>query len=270
MAVVPAGFHAELRPLKGSTMGSKDRGRVRVESGSKRVRVMFGGEYVADSTGVKLVWEKPYYPVYYFPEADVRTEALVSTGATHHSPSRGDAEVYTVRVGDREAPSAALRFAQSPIAELNGMIRFQWETMDAWFEEDEEVFVHPRNPYTRVDVLQSSRHVRVEIDGVTVADSRRPRLLFETGLPPRYYLPKTDVRMDLLTPTEHTTRCPYKGVAEYYSVEVNGTAHDNQVWWYRHPTLESAAIAGYVCFYNERVDLFVDGELQPRPRTPFS
>lgn len=251
-------------------MESKDRDQVRVEDGSKRVRVMLAGEYVADSKRVKLVWEKPSYPAYYFPEEDVRTEVLVSTGATHHSPVRGDAEVCTVKVGDREAPSAALRYAHSPIEGLQGMIRFRWGEMDAWFEEDEEVFVHPRNPYTRIDVLQSSRHVRIEIDGVTVADSRRPRLLFETGLPPRYYLPKTDVAMGLLTPTEHTTRCPYKGMAEYYSIDVNGTVHENQVWWYRHPTLESAAIAGYVCFYNERVDLYVDDERQPRPKTPFS
>jgi uncharacterized protein (DUF427 family) len=103
-----------------------------------------------------------------------------------------------------------------------------------------------------------------------VADSRQPRMLFETGLPPRYYLPKTDVRMDLLTPTEHRTACPYKGTAGYYSLRVNGATHDNLVWWYQHPTLESAKIAGYVCFYNERVDLYVDGELQARPRTQFS
>jgi uncharacterized protein (DUF427 family) len=251
-------------------MARRDGDRVRVEPSAKRVRVMFGGETVADTGRARLVWEKPHYPIYYLPAEDVRADVLVATGATDHSPARGDAEVHTVRVGDREATAAALWYHRSPVAELEGTIRLRWDAMDAWFEEDEEVFVHPRDPYTRVDILQSSRHVRVEVDGLTVADSRQPRILFETGLPPRYYLPKTDVRMDLLIPTEHHTACPYKGTASYYSLEVDGTTHDNAVWWYRHPTLESAKIAGYVCFYNERVDLFVDGQLQDRPRTPFS
>jgi uncharacterized protein (DUF427 family) len=247
-----------------------ERGRVRVESSAKRVRVFLGGVAVADTTEPRLVWEKPYYPTYYLPEGDVRTDLLVDTGETHHTPSRGDARVFTVKVGDREAPSAARWYAESPIADLAGMIRFDWDAMDAWFEEDEEVYVHPRDPYTRVDVLQSSRHVRVEVDGVTVAESHQPRLLFETGLPTRYYVPKTHVRMDLLTPTASTTQCPYKGTAQYYAVNVNGTTHDDVVWWYQHPTLESATLAGYVSFYNERVDLYVDGVLQERPRTPFS
>ncbi|MGH3116398.1 MAG: DUF427 domain-containing protein [Actinomycetes bacterium] len=251
-------------------MAPQDRGRVRVEHGAKRVRVMFGGEVVADTRRVRLVWEKPYYPTYYFPDQDVQADVLVATGATDHSPSRGDAELHTVRVGDRQAESAAAWYRRSPIDELKGTIRLRWEAMDAWFEEDEEVFVHPRDPHTRVDILQSSRHVRVEVDGVTVADSQQPRILFETGLPPRYYLPKTDVRMDLLTPTQHRTACPYKGTAGYYSVNGNRTGHDNLVWWYQHPTLESVKIAGYVCFYNERVDLYVDGELQARPQTQFS
>jgi uncharacterized protein (DUF427 family) len=162
-------------------MASRDRGRVRVEQAAKRVRVILAGEMVADSRRVKLVWEKPYYPTYYLPHQDVRTDLLVATGATDHSPSRGDAEVHTVKVGDREATAGALWYRQSPIGELEGTIRLQWGAMDAWFEEDEEVFVHPRDPYTRVDILQSSRHVRVTVGGVTVADSHQPRILFETA-----------------------------------------------------------------------------------------
>src|SRR5581483_8371281 len=102
--------------------------------------------------------------------------------------------------GERTAPGAAIRYPDSPIPQLRDLVRLEWDAMDAWFEEDEEVFTHPRDPYTRVDILASSRHVRVEVDGVTVAESASPRLLFETGLPVRYYLPKTHVRMDLLTP----------------------------------------------------------------------
>lgn len=242
---------------------------IRDEASPKRVRAMLGGEVVADSTQVRLVWEKPSYPTYYFPAEDVNTEMLVGTGATDSS-ERGHADVYSVKVGDRTAEAAALWYVESPVEGLRGMIRLGWQAMDAWIEENEEVYVHPRDPYTRVDVLQSDRQVRVEVDGVTVAKTHQPRLLFETGLPTRYYVPKTDARMDLLTPTEHRSECPYKGTAEYYSLGVNGTTYENEVWWYRHPAAEAAKIAGYVCFYNERVDLYVDGELQRRPESPFS
>lgn len=246
------------------------RRRVRLEEGAKRVRTYLGGEAVADTARPLYVWETPYYPTYYFPAADVRTDLLVSTGETHRSLSRGEAEVYTVKAGGKEAPGAASWYRESPIEEVQGHIRLDWDAMDAWFEEEEEVYVHPRDPYTRVDILQSSRHVEVVVNGVKVADSHQPRLLFETGLPTRYYLPKTDVRMDLLTPTDHLTHCPYKGTANYYSLEVDGQVFEDFVWWYKHPTPESQKIIGYVSFYNEKADLFVDGELQDRPKTPFS
>lgn len=239
------------------------RGRVRVEPGpGKRIRVIVGGETVADSTRALLVWEKPYYPAYYLPADDVRTDLLVGTGEHDRSPSRGDAERHTVKTQQREAVGAARWYLESPIDELAGHIAFDWQAVDAWFEEDEQVYVHARDPYKRVDILQSSRHVRVEVGGVTVAETSQPRLLFETGLPVRYYLPKTDLRLDLLTPTDHTSRCPYKGTANYYTLEVDGETYENAVWWYQHPTLESAKIAGYACFYDEQVDLWVDGELQ--------
>jgi uncharacterized protein (DUF427 family) len=250
-------------------MSVEDKRHVRVEPGQKRVRVLMGSDYVADSTQVLLVWEQPYYPTYYFPATDVRTDLLTPTGQTH-STRRGQAEVHTLRADDRVAEQAVRWYRTSPLEGVADHLRFDWEAMDAWFEEDEQVYVHPRNPYTRVDILQSSRHVRVEVDGVTVAESRMPRLLFETDLPARFYLPKTDVRMDLLRPSDTHTSCPYKGVASYYDLIVNGTIHHDAVWWYPHPTLEAASIAGYVAFYNERVDLYVVGELQERPVTPFS
>jgi len=246
-----------------------DRGRVKVEQGFKRVRAYLHGELVADTTAPLLVWEIPFYPAYYIPEADVRAELLPS-GRTDHSPSRGDARYSHIQVGGAVTEDAAWRYPESPIEELRGAIRLDWEAMDAWFEEDEQIYVHPRSPYTRVDVLRSSRHVEVEVDGVKVADSVRPVLLFETGLPVRYYLPKTDVRLDLLTATETTSQCPYKGTAEYYTLTIDGTAHDDLVWWYRHPAQESAGIAGLVAFYNEKVDLIVDGDRLERPRTHFS
>ena len=246
------------------------RGRIRVETGTKRIRAFLGGVLVADTSSPLLVWEKPYYPAYYFPAADVRTELLEADFGVVHSPSRGDARTFTVVAGGLEVPHAALRYDDSPLEELRDTIRFEWDAIESWFEEDEEVFTHPRDPYTRVDIVPSSRHVRIEVAGVTVAESMSPRLLFETGLPVRYYLPKTHVRMDLLRPTDSVSHCPYKGDAEWWSVRIDGQTHRDLAWSYRLPLPESQKIAGLVAFYDEKVDVYVDGVLQERPRTKFS
>jgi uncharacterized protein (DUF427 family) len=251
-------------------MAEHERGRVRVEPGRKRVRAYLAGEPVADTNHPTLVWEIPYYPAYYFPIGDVRSDVLTPTPKTEHSPSRGDAEYFHVGVGSTVAENAAWRYPQSPLEALRGLIRLDWDAMDAWFEEDEEVFVHPRNPYTRIDALASSRHVEVIVNGVTVANSTHPTVLFETGLPPRYYLPKVDVRLDLLRESSTTSACPYKGVARYWSVDAGTGVAEDVVWSYPAPLPESGPVAGLVCFYNEKVDLRVDGELQDRPKTPFS
>jgi uncharacterized protein (DUF427 family) len=246
-------------------------GGVRVERGAKRVRAYLGGVPVADTTRPLLVWEKPYYPTYYFPLDDVRTELLEpDSGPAVHSPSRGDGRIFAVTAGGKEAAGAALRYGESPLEELRDAIRFEWDAMDAWFEEDEQVFTHPRDPYTRVDILQSSRHIRVEVDGVTVAESAKPTLLFETGLPARYYLPKPHVRMDLLVPTDSVSHCPYKGQAEWWSVRAGDEVREDLAWSYRTPLPESQKVAGLVAFYNEKVALYVDGVLQDRPSTKFS
>ncbi|GAA2785309.1 DUF427 domain-containing protein [Saccharopolyspora taberi] len=238
---------------------------VRIEPSAKRVRAYLGGRPVADTRHPVLVWEKPYYPTYYIPVEDVLAE-LEPTGGTRHSDRFGEGAIYDVRT----ARGAAVRYEQSPVPELRGLVRLAWDAMDQWFEEDEPVHVHPRDPHTRVDVLASSRHVVVRIDDVVVADSHRPQILFETGLPPRYYLPLTDVRMDLLRPSEHRTACPYKGTASYWHVVIDGTEHTDVVWHYPTPLPESQKIAGLACFYDERVDITVDGQPQERPTTPFS
>jgi uncharacterized protein (DUF427 family) len=251
-------------------MTTATRGRVRVESCAKRVRAYLGGDLVADTIRPLLVWEVPYYPAYYIPADDVLAR-LEPTGTTQHSPSRGEADVFdVVTAHGTTASGGALRYADSPLEELRTAIRLDWQAMDEWLEEDEPVYTHPRDPYSRVDILASSRHVRVELDGVTLAESRGPRILFETGLPPRYYLPLPDLRRDLLRPSTRQTHCPYKWTAEYWSVEVNGTVHEDLVWIYRAPLPESQKIAGLACFYNERVDLTVDGVALERPRTPFN
>jgi uncharacterized protein (DUF427 family) len=245
-----------------------DRGRVRIEPSRKQVRVMLGGEIVADTTSPLLVWEVPYYPTYYFPEADVKTDYLVETGETRKSPSRGEATQFTVKVNGSEG--VAYTFKEPKIEQLEGYYAFVWKTMDHWFEEDEEVWVHARDPYTRIDILPSSRRIRVEIEGETVADTTHASFLYETGLPTRYYVPKTDVRMDLLTPTDTQTACPYKGTARYWSLTVGGETHEDIVWSYDFPLPESQKIAGLMAFYNEKVDIHVDEDLEEKPKTKFS
>jgi uncharacterized protein (DUF427 family) len=228
-------------------------GRVRVERSQKRVRTVLAGQIVADTLAPLLVWESPHYPTYYFPLADV-VAALVPAGPGPRSPSRGESELFDVQPG---APRSALRYPNSPIEALRDAVRFEWDAMDEWLEEDEAVYTHPRDPYHRIDVLTSTRHVEVIVDGVTVADSHQPRILFETSLAPRYYLPITDVRRDLLRPSATVTHCPYKGAATYWSLEVGRTVYPDLIWIYRAPFAEVQKITGMACFYNEKVDLRV-------------
>jgi uncharacterized protein (DUF427 family) len=251
---------------------STDDDSLRVERSPKRVRALVGGQPVFDTRAALLVWEHPYYPTYYVPADDVHAdlvEAADPSGRTTNA-ALGAARVLDVRVAGQQRPAAALVFPDARDDVLRRAVRVKWDAMDEWLEEDEPVYVHPRDPYKRIDILASSQHVRVAVDDVTVAESAQPRILFETGLPPRYYLPPPDVRMDLLVPTDSVTRCPYKGDAAWWSLEAGGNRYDDLAWMYRAPTPESQKIAGLVAFYNERVDLYLDGEPQERPRTPFA
>ena len=250
---------------------SEQRGRVRTEPSNKRVRIVLGGELIVDTDDALYVWEGPNFPQYYLPLSDVVDGVLKPSSTTSHSPSRGEATYYTVRGGDVERVDAAYSYDDSPMEELRGRVRFDWNAMDAWFEEDEEVFVHPRDPSTRIQILPSSRHVVVSVDGIIVADTHHPTFLYETHLPRRTYFPKLDVRMDLLTPTALETMCPYKGTAsEYWTLTTPTGEHKNIVWSYPAPLRESAQIAGLLAFYDERVDLTVDGVPQERPKTHFA
>ena len=242
---------------------SEQRGRVRTAPSEKRLRIYLGGVPVVDTCDALYVWEGPYYPQYYVPRADIADGALAPTATTTRSPSRGTATHFTVRSNGREAVDAAWAYEDSPLDELRDRVRFEWSAMDAWFEEDEEIFVHPRDPTTRVQILPSSRHVVVEVGGVVVAESRRPTFLHETHLPRRTYLPKFDVRMELFDPSPTVTMCPYKGTAEYWSLRE--PAEPDVLWSYPAPLPESARIAGLVAFYDTRVDLTIDGVRQPRP-----
>jgi len=242
---------------------------IRVEHSRKRVRILLAGELVADTTAPLLVWEVPYYPTYYIPDGDVVAKLVPAGGAS--DPQLGEAELFTVQVpGGSAADRAARKYPASPARQLHNAVRFDWDAMSEWLEEDEPVYTHARDPHTRVDVLASSRHVRVELDGVTVADSRSPRILFETGLPPRYYLPLSDIRTDLLRPSGTSTHCPYKGTAGYWSVDTGQAVHEDVVWIYRTPLPESQKIAGLAAFYDEKVDVFIDGVAQRKPQTKWS
>lgn len=247
--------------------------RFRWEDSRRRVRVIFNGVTVADSKRVMLLHEAGHLPVFYFPMEDVRMDVMEATEHSTHSPLKGDASYWTLRVGDRVAENVAWSYLH-PLPEgpeIKGYMAFYWEQMDAWYEEDEQVFAHARDPYKRVDVLPSSRHVRVVLGGVTIADTHRPRLLIETGLPTRYYIPEQDVRMELLEPTETTTRCPYKGQASYWFARIDDRVYKDIVWSYREPLPACLMVEKLLCFFNERVDaIYVDGDLVSKPKTVWS
>jgi len=233
----------------------------RFELSPKWVRVRFGGRFIVDSQRAHLLYEPRRLPVYYFPLEDVADGVLAQSDRRD-----GTRAFYHVVSGGSRAEDTAWSFDERP-----GFVAFRWNEMDAWFEEDEEVFVHAKDPYHRVDVLRSTRHIRFVLDGETLAESHRPVVLFETGLPPRYYLPLTDVRMDLFERSETRTECPYKGEAEHLSARVGGTLHADVAWTYKLPTPESAKIQGLVAFYQERIDeTYIDGELQPELVTPWA
>lgn len=146
------------------------------------------------------------------------------------------------------------------------MARFEWDALDAWFEEDEQVLVHPRDPYTRVDALRSTRHIEVRLDGTLLAESTSPALVFETGLPTRYYLNRTDVDLAHLSASDTVTQCPHKGTTSgYWSAGVGGTTRPDIAWAYDFPTRQLLPIAGLIAFYNEKVDVVIDGRAAPRP-----
>jgi uncharacterized protein (DUF427 family) len=162
-------------------------------------------------------------------------------------------------------------YGEDALPGLPGTARFDWDVLDAWFEEDERVHVHPRSPYARVDALRSTRRVRIELEGVVLAESSSPVMVFETGLPPRHYLNRNEVDLARLIPSATETACPYKGTtSDYWSVRTGETLHDDLAWSYAFPTLALTPIAGLIAFFDERVDVFLDGELQLRPTTPFS
>ncbi len=242
------------------------------EDSPRRVRGMLGGEVVVDSRRVKLLHETGHLARWYFPRDDVRQELLEPSERRTHCPIKGDASYVSVRAGGSVADDAAWCYPH-PIEgapPLAAYLSFFWDKLDEWWEEDEQVFVHPRDPYHRVDVLETSRRVEISVHGDKLVDTTNALVLFETGLPPRWYLSPDDIASGTLREVETTTQCPYKGTASYWAVEAGGEVEDVLAWTYPEVRREVGPIAGRIALFNERVDLAVDGEAQERPRTPWS
>jgi uncharacterized protein (DUF427 family) len=238
-----------------------------IEPVPRRIRAVLAGEVVLDTIRAQYVWESPNYPQYYVPVTDVNASVLVDENETQRR-HRGTAQVHGLRVGDTVRPRSVRILTQGGLA---GTARFDWDALDAWFEEDEEVFVHPRSSYTRVDALRSTRHVSIGVGGTVLAESSSPVMVFETGLPTRYYLNRTEVHFQHLRATDTITACPYKGRASgYWSLPAGGATPHDVAWTYDFPTRQLLPIAGLIAFYNERVDITIDGVLLRRPTTQFS
>jgi uncharacterized protein (DUF427 family) len=236
------------------------------------VRAKIGDIYLADSKRVMLVRELPVLPVFAFPRDDVRVDLLKPSTETADSRYLGPISTYDVEMNDRRLENAAWSWPSPPdeYREVANHVAFKWDAVDHWYEEAEEIFRHPRDPFHRVDAIGSERHVRILHAGQVIADSRHPRLLFETGHPVRYYLPIEDVRMDLLEPTESRSTCPYKGNASYWRVKGDPAGRDI-AWSYQDPIKECPSIRGLISFYNERVDgIEVDGDVVTKPQTNWS
>lgn len=229
----------------------------------KRIRVRFGGEFVADSRETLILRSNQFLPTYFFPVASVRREFLVPGTRSSHELG-GEIERWGLKVEGKTVENVAWSFLSTEKDELKpliGYIAFQWKAVDNWYEEEEEIFVHPRDPYARVDTLQSSSHVQVLLDGQIIADSKQPVLLFETHLPTRYYIPPEDVRLDLLSVSATSSRCPYKGIASYWSAALpTGIGHADIAWSYEAPLPEIPKIKGLIAFYPNAVDVLLDGE----------
>jgi len=243
---------------------------VRLKSSPKRVRALAGGLVVVDSTSVKMMLEPRHLPVYYFPKQDVRMDLLRPAPASAMSARKGPVTLWTLTAGEKLVPNALFSYEDPPpgCPDLSGLIAMYWDRMDAVFEEEEEVFTHARDPHHRIEVLRSTRHVEVTAGKRTLAVSVRPVMLLESHLPPRFYLPKLDVRFSGLDPSPTVTACPYKGRATQ-NWSVKGGPKD-VAWCYPYPTAECAAIANHVAFYQEKVEVRVDGRLSEPGMTPWS
>lgn len=240
-----------------------------MEPSERWVRVKLGDTTIADSKKPTLLIQfgRDVMPTYFFAQ-DELTEHILSDPI-----ERDGKRWWTIRADGQEVSNGAWSYVEPAehLADLQDKVTFIWHNeMLCWYEEAEQVFVHARDPHKRVDVMKSSRRVQVKYNGKTIADTHSPYMLYETWLPTRYYIPQADVNMEYLTETAHVTACPYKGTAQYWTLQVGDESLKNGVWRYPEPIIENPKIKGLLCFYNEFVDIYLDGVLQERPQTPFS
>ena len=240
-----------------------------IEGVHPRIRGVAAGETVVDSPNARLLHETGRLPVYHFPAAEVRTDLLEATGEREPS-ARGELAWHTLAIGAREVPRAAWTYPEPAADFLEGLVAFRWGALDEWFAEAEQLFGHPKDPYSRIDVCRTTRHVRVLLDGEVLADSRRARVLYEAALPPRWYLPASDVDTARLVPSGHLTRCAYKGVASYWHVRAGGELVEDLVWSYPDPAHDAEPVRDMLCFFSEKVDIELDGVVGERPQTQWS
>ncbi|WP_316741475.1 DUF427 domain-containing protein [Streptomyces sp. MK7] len=239
-----------------------------VEPVPRRIRGVVGGRVVFDTRRALYVWEWQAYPQFSIPVEDL-VDGLLRDDHRTEQRGAGPARRHTLQVGSEVRAGAAWVWDEGAPEPLHDTVRFEWDALDSWFEEDEPVFVHPRSPYSRVDALRSASAVRVESDGVLLAEAPDCVKLFETGLPTRYYLDRTHIDWTRLRRSDTVTGCPYKGTtSSYWSFDGDTASHEDIAWTYDFPTVEASRIAGLTAFYNEHVDLYVDGALLPRPTDP--
>ncbi|KAK5090643.1 hypothetical protein LTR05_000818 [Lithohypha guttulata] len=268
-------------------------GPVKYERTSKRIRLLFNGAFVADTNDAQYVWEHDYYPQYYLPMNafcqssgyDIKTifgEAIKDdkTGKTLGGELKLAVRRENTDEEHRTITDMVLFAAdlEGPSTMLKDHVKVLFSAIDQWFEEDTPIYVHPKDPYKRVDLLQSSKPIRITIpigsEDVVLAESASSVHLYETLLPARYYIPYISIKTIYLRPSATTSECPYKGTAKYDHVVIAGEQHDDLIWHYRAPTIECAAITGLRCFYNERVDVWFFEKSQwlkqQRPKTHFA
>ncbi|KAI2463716.1 DUF427-domain-containing protein [Annulohypoxylon bovei var. microspora] len=247
-----------------------EEGPVKTQPTSRRIRILFDGEYIVDTTSALYVWEHEYYPYYYVPFKSFHGALPSYSPIDKNSPYWTAKLTPHTRSTDRILVFGGNMGQRSEV--LKNMVRFEFGAADAWFEEDVPIYVHPKDPFRRVDVLHSTRSLEVRVAGELVAKTNSSYHLYETGLPCRYYIPPTAVKRNILKESETTTACPYKGEANYYEVWLQGAKVEDLVWYYKTPTLECANIAGCLCFYHEReeVEIKLDGEVLKQPKTPWS
>ena len=231
---------------------------VLIEPVIRRIRLKLGDHFIADTTHAIVIYENGGHPTYYLPRADFVAGALTATSKSEPAPLFGTKTFWSLQSNGITLPEKAWSYdgAQLGIPELGDYVTVDWRSV-RWFEEDREIFGHPRNAYWRIDTLPSSRLVEVFVDGKLVARTRRAIFLFETRMIARYYFPVDDLVEGTLVPSDHTTYCPYKGAASYYHFDLDGKRHENIVWYYREPFPESSMIKGLISFYNEKVDIRV-------------